>query len=77
MSEHGTDKDAGVHCVIPQNTGTVVSIPEFQAAFLAAKNKGQKLRVALRTLSSHGYLSEGMIEKAGVKEFVEDYKPKV
>lgn len=70
----GVDEQAGLHCAIPQTPGRIVSVPEFQEAFLSAKNKGQKLRAALRTLASLGYGADGFWGNPAVTEFIEDYK---
>lgn len=60
-------------CSIPARSSSVVGVNQFQAEYKRQKNKGQRLRVALRTLSSMGYLS-GMAEEPSVKEFIEDYQ---
>lgn len=44
-----------VHCMIPQKASHVIGVNEYQCAISQAKNKGQMLRAALRTLSSMGY----------------------
>lgn len=63
----------GVFCSLPQQPHSIVSVPAFQRAYSESKNKGQRLRACLRTLSSMGYLV-GMYDQKEVKEFIEDYQ---
>ena len=75
MSEIGVDEQATIHCVIPLATGGVVGIADFQEAYESCKNSKQRLRVALRTLSSMGYLSGDFASLPHVRGFLEDYRP--
>jgi hypothetical protein len=68
---HGVDKQAHVHCPIPQQPSTIVKVREFQQAFKEARNKGQKLRACIRTLSSMGYTA-GEFEM--FKEWLEEFE---
>jgi len=61
-----------VHCSIPLRASKVVGMNEFQKAYKEGKNKGQRLRACLRTLSSMGYL-QGMYSEKDVKDFIEDF----
>lgn len=58
----------GPHCTIQQKPSKVVGVNDYQRCLEDARNKGEMLRVCLRTLSSMGYnsdLSEKLKGKVG------------
>jgi hypothetical protein len=60
--------------MVPQKSASVIGAQQYQCALKEAKNKGQMLRVALRTLSSMGYHS-GADEKlwAKIEPYLDDF----
>ena len=74
MEEPVATDQGGTFCLIPLAPSGVVGVPEFQQALLAAKNKGQMLRVCFRTLGSMGYGANELWSAPKLKEFLEDYK---
>ena len=66
--------DISVHCAIPQEPTKVIGMQEYWSGLRGARNKGQRLRVALRVLSSMGYHAgcPDDVRKI-IKEYLEDY----
>lgn len=69
------EANISVHCVIPQRSNKVIGVNEYQCALSQARNKGQMLRVALRTLSSMGYhagADEQLWKK--IEQYLQDFE---
>jgi hypothetical protein len=74
MTNKTIDDHVEVHCPIPLKSSNIVSVGAYQGAMKAAKNKGQRLRVAIRTLDKLGYNSNADEDFLKViREYREDY----
>jgi len=71
------DDGVGVHCRIPQAPAQVIGVQEYRTAMKEARNKGQRLRVALRVLSSLGYNANCDDEEFRkiISPYLEDFNP--
>jgi len=70
------DCGTSVHCMLPQEPTRVIGVHEYRAAMKQARNKGQRLRVTLRVLSSMGYHAGADDEfRKIIKEYLEDFNP--
>jgi hypothetical protein len=68
------DDHVEVHCSIPLHPSKVIGCQEYWAALKESRNKGQRLRVMSRVLSSMGYHANCPDDvRKIVREFLEDY----